>query len=146
MNLFILWKCNWLVKLGYHLNVTIVLLLDDHYSHLNLDVLFTAAKNGIMVVCMLVHATHLVQPNDKTANKRFKQNLDEELESFASNNLVVKNYDLGFLCKKVLNRDNMKNAIISSYHQVGVYPYDSQIVLRDIKKYQVHLKSENEKK
>lgn len=146
MNLFILWKRNWLVKLGYHPNATVVLLLDGHYSHLNLDVLFTAAKNSVMVVCMLAHATHLVQPNDKTANKRFKQNLDEELESFASNDLVVQNYDLAFLCEKALNRDNMKNAIISSYRQVGVYPYDSQIVLRVIKKYQVHLKSENEKK
>jgi len=40
----------------------------------------------------------------------------------------------------------MKKAITSSYCQVGVYPFDSQIVLRVIKKYQVHLKNKNEKK
>jgi len=102
MSLFILWKHGWLVKLGYHQDATIVLLLDGHYSHLTLDVLYTAAMNGIVIVCMLAHATHLVQPNDKTANKRFKQNLDEELENFASNDLVVQNYDLAFLCEKAL--------------------------------------------
>jgi len=146
MNLFILWKRDWLVKLGYHQDATVVLLLDGHYSHLNLDVLFTAAMNGIVIVCMLAHATHLVQPNDKTVNKRFKQNLDEELENFASQSLVVQNYDLAFLCEKALKRENMKNAIVSSYRQVGVYPFDSQIVLRVIKKYQVHLKNESEQK
>ncbi len=72
MSLFILWKCDWLAKLGYHQDA-IVVLLDDHYSHLNLDVLLTTVMNNVVIVCMLAHATHLVQPNDKTVNKRFKQ-------------------------------------------------------------------------
>jgi len=72
---------------------------------------------------MLAHATHLVQPNDKSVNKSFKQNLDDELARMASNDLVVQNHDLAYL----------------SYRQVGVYPFNRQIVLQVIRKYQVHL-------
>jgi hypothetical protein len=78
-NLFILWKHTWVQEKGYSDNTPIILLLDSHYSHLNLGVPFTVVKNQSHVSCMLAHATHLVKPNDKTINKQFKQNLDEEL-------------------------------------------------------------------
>ena len=71
-----------------------------------------------------------------------QQNLDEELERFVSNDLVIQNNV--FLCKKALHQDNMKNAIMSSYCQVGVYLFNSEIVLQVIKKSQVHLKNEDE--
>ena len=129
MNLFILWKEAWLQKHGYHQDAPVLLLLDGHYSHLDLEVLFTAVKHRIRVVCMLAHATHLVQPNDKSVNKRFKQNLDEELSKMASNDLVVQNFDLAYLCERALDRENMKEAITSSYRQVGVFPFDRHIVL-----------------
>ena len=51
--------------------------------------------------CMLAHSTHLVQPNDKSVNKHFKQNLDDQLAKMASNDLVVSNYDLAYLYKIV---------------------------------------------
>ena len=117
---------------GLPCDTPVLLLLDGHYSHLNLEVLYTAARNHVVILCMLAHATHLVQPNDKSFNNTFKQNLDEEFAVMVSNDLVVQNYDLAFLCKKVLNRENLKNSILSSYCQVGVLPFDHQIVLRVI--------------
>lgn len=118
MSLFIIWKRKWLQFHGYDPIDPVLLLLDGHYSHLNHEVLYTAAKNSIDIVCMLAHATHLVQPNDKSINKRFKQNLDEELSKMASNDLVIQNYDIAYLCEKALMQRNMKGAIISSYRQV----------------------------
>ena len=99
---FIQWKNDWLQDNGYGPSNSVLLLLDGHYSHLDHEVLFTAAMNHVEIVCMLAHATHLVQPNDKSVNKRFKQNLDEELAKMASNDLVVQNYDIAHLCQKAL--------------------------------------------
>ena len=144
MNLFILWKCKWLVMNGLPCDAPVLLLLDGHYSHLNLEVLYTAARNRVVILCMLAHATHLVQPNDKSFNKTFKQNLDKEFAAMVSNDLVVQNHDLAFLCEKALNHENLKKSILSSYRQVGVLPFDCQIVLRVIRKYQVHLKDKSE--
>jgi len=121
MSLFIIWKRHWLQQNGYGPSDPVLLLLDGHYSHLSHEVLFTATKNSIAIVCMLSHATHLVQPNDKSVNKRFKQNLDEELLKMASNDLTVQNFDIAHLCKKVLMQQNMKGAITSSYCQVSSY-------------------------
>ena len=118
MNIFILWKNKWLQDNGYGPNETVLLLLDGHYSHLNHEVLFTAAVHCMEIVCMLVHTTHLVQPNVKTVNKRFKQNLDAELAELASNDTVLQNTDITHLCEKTLAHENMKKAIMSSYQQV----------------------------
>src|SRR6185312_8838158 len=118
MCIFIVWKNQWLHENGYGPNDSVLLLLDGHYSHLDHNVLFTAAMNHVEIVCMLAHATHLVQPNDKSINKRFKQNLDEDLAVMASNDAVIHNYDIAHLCEKALEHENMKKAIISSYQQV----------------------------
>ncbi len=118
MNIFILWKNKWLQDNGYGPNETVLLLLDGHYSHLNHKVLFTAAMHHMEIVCMFAHATHLIQPNDKTVNKRFKQNLDAELAELASNDTVLQNTDIAHLCEKALAHKNMKKAIMSSYQQV----------------------------
>ena len=118
MSIFIIWKNQWLCKNGYQPNESVLLLLDGHYSHLDHNVLYTATMNHVEIVCMLAHATHLVQPNDKSVNKRFKQNLDEDLAVMASNDAVIHNYDITHLCEKALVRENMKKAIILSYWQV----------------------------
>jgi len=118
MSLFICWKNQWLLQNGYQPQDPVILLLDGHYSHLDIGVIYTAAKNSVEIVCMLAHATHLVQPNDKLVNKRFKQNLDDELSKMASNDLTVENFDIAYLCEKALDHENMKGAIISSYRQV----------------------------
>ena len=118
MSIFITWKNQWLCENGYGLHESVLLLLDGHYSHLDHEVLFTAAMNHVEIVCMLAHATHLVQPNDKAVNKRFKQNLDEELAKMASQNIILQNFDIAHLCEKALVHENLKQAIMSSYRQV----------------------------
>ena len=99
---FIQWKNNWLQDNGYGLSNSVLLLLNGHYSHLDHEVLFTAAMNHVEIVCMLAQLTPLMQPNDKSVNKRFKQNLDEELAKMASNDLVIQNYNITHLCQKAL--------------------------------------------
>jgi hypothetical protein len=123
MNLFILWKNRWLEGNGLCKMDPVLLLLDGHYSHLDLDVLFTAAMNSIEIVCMLAHATHLVQPNDQAINKRLKQNLDAELAVMAANSLTLGNFEIAHFCEKALANENMKRAITSSYRQVIVVQF-----------------------
>jgi hypothetical protein len=44
--------------------------------------LYTAAKNNIIIFRLPSHATMVLQPNDQIVNKKFKQRFDIELQSF----------------------------------------------------------------
>ena len=74
---------------------------------------------------MLAHVTPLMQPNDKSANKRFKQNLDEELAKMASNDLVIQNYNITHLCQKALEWENMK--VLVEWYIQDISPCKSRI-------------------
>ena len=145
MSLFVKWKDQWLTAMGYPNTAKVVLLLDGHYSHLDVDVLFTAAMNRVVVVCMLAHATHIVQPNDRTVNRAFKDNLDHLIASFASNNMEVENFDIAHMSEKALEMPNVRKGIVSSFRQVGIYPFDREIVIRVLKKYHISVNEDDER-
>jgi hypothetical protein len=67
-----------------------LLLLDGHFSHLNLDVLFTAEKANIIILCLPAHSTMICQPNNQMTNKTFKSLLDNGLKwmIFSLNHLI----------------------------------------------------------
>ena len=76
LSLFVMWKTEYLEKIGYPQLTPMILFLDGYYFHLDINFLYTAAMNHITVICMLAHLTHLFQSNDKTFNKTVKKNLD----------------------------------------------------------------------
>jgi hypothetical protein len=67
-----------------------ILLLDGHLSHLNLNALFTAAKSNIIIVCLPLHPTMICQLNDQMMNKHFKALLDDDLKNKISNQVFFK--------------------------------------------------------
>ena len=90
VNLFILFKQQWYTKQNIDVSLPLVLLLDGHLSHLNLNALFTAAKSNIIIVCLPSHTTMVCQPNDQMTNKHFKSLLDNALKSMISNQVLIK--------------------------------------------------------
>lgn len=47
-------------------NGKLLLILNDHTSHLNVDLLHFAFKNDVGLLCLLSHCTHYLQPLDKS--------------------------------------------------------------------------------
>ena len=55
----------------------LLLLLDGHTSHYQLDVLRIAAAEGVIIFCLPSHATHILQPLDNGAFGALKQHCME---------------------------------------------------------------------
>ena len=94
---------------------------------------------------MLSHATHFLQANDKSFNKIFKVNIDAELTKFASCDMNVEDHDVAYICANSLAPLNIRKAIISSYKQVGIHPFDHDVVLKTVQKYHIAAQSQERK-
>jgi len=123
-----------------------VLLLDGHFSHLSIESLFLAAKNRIVVLCLPSHTTSILQPNDRSANKQFKANLDKELEEQVALDLLVENRDIASFVLRGLKNKNMSHAVSISWKQTGLFPLDSLKSVGEVKKYQVKQQKQKEQK
>ena len=91
---------------------------------------------------MLSHATHFLQANDKSFNKIFKVNIDAELTKFASRDMNVEDHDVAYICANSLAQLNIRKAIVSSYKQVGIHPFDRDVVLKTVWKYHIAAQSQ----
>lgn len=64
----------------------LLLLLDGHSSHFNPEFVRKAAKEQVIVFCLLPHTTHLTQPLDKGCFGPLKVFWREECQDFLANN------------------------------------------------------------
>ena len=53
----------------------IILFIDGHKSHVNLDVVDRARNNDVILFCLPPHITHALQPLDVAVFKSFKNHL-----------------------------------------------------------------------
>ena len=91
---------------------------------------------------MLSHVMHFLQANDKSFNKIFKVNIDAELAKFASRDMNVEDHDVAYICANSLAPLNIQKAIVSSYKQVGIHPFDRNVVLKTVWKYHIAAQSQ----
>ena len=138
---FILWK-----RKRVKTEKPVVLLLDGHFSHLSIESLFLATKNQIVVLCLPSHTTSILQPNDCSANKQFKANLNKELEEQVALDLLVENCNITLFMLYGLKNENMSHTISISWKQTGLFPLDSLKSVGEVKKYQVKQQKQKEQK
>jgi hypothetical protein len=130
---------------GYQQNQTVLLTLDGHYSHLDLDSIFMAAKHNILILCLPSHATHILQPNDKAFNRKFKLLLDKCFGEYVGNGQVVDDYDIAWLCEKALADADLRPSIPSSFKSAGAYPFDQHVVLESLRRFEVEAKKKTDR-
>ncbi|XP_047137495.1 uncharacterized protein LOC124814000 [Hydra vulgaris] len=59
----------------------VLLLVDNHFSHLSLNALDYATANGIIMLSFPPHCTHKLQPLDRTVNGPFKKAVNTAINS-----------------------------------------------------------------
>jgi DDE superfamily endonuclease len=72
---------------------SVILLIDGHGSHLSIESLYIAAKNRIVVVCLLSHTTSVLQPNNRLTNKKLKALISILLALHARKEVTLTNYN-----------------------------------------------------
>ena len=101
-----------------------LLIVDGHNSRLNVNTMFTAAVNRIIVLVGPSHLTNAWQANDSGVNKAFKENLKTNVCLQIETKHEISNSDVAIMIISALQKENMVPAIINSYKHVGIEPFD----------------------
>lgn len=107
----------------------VLLIIDGHGSHKELDVIMYARENNVHMLSVPPHTTHKLQPLDRTFMKPFKgaYQVACSLWMRANPGLRINDYDIAKLVadayRKVCRLDIAENG----FKCTGIYPLNSQI-------------------
>lgn len=107
----------------------VLLLLDGHSSHKNIDVLTYAKENGIVIFCFPPHCTHRLQPLDVSffgpLNTFYNQELNSWLKSHPGR--TVTHYQVtGIFKEAYLRAATVKNGQ-SGFASTGIFPLNENV-------------------
>ena len=100
----------------------ILLILDGHGSHYQPELIVYAKKNGVVLFCLPLHATHESQPLDTSVFKPLKQNSQNACIVFVQANpgKVIIKYTFS-----ALNRAWSKTM---GFKRSGIYPFNPKAI------------------
>ena len=107
----------------------ILMLLDNHESHLSLEAIEFARDKGIIMLSFPPHCSHRLQPLDIAVFGPLKKRTSQSQSSWLRNHpgRPITIYDIGtILCepwKETLSISNICNGFLKT----GIYPYNNQI-------------------
>lgn len=123
----------WLEHFVKHSKVSpqnnVLLLLDGHSSHKNIDVLTFAKQNGIVIFCFPPHCTHRLQPLDISFFGPLNIFYNQELNSWLKNHLgrtVTHQQVTGIFREAYLRAATVKNGQ-SGFESAGIFPLNENI-------------------
>lgn len=107
----------------------VLLIYDGHSTHVDNRVVTLAQENGITILKLPPHTSHLLQPLDLAVFRSFKTAWDEELVSWQRQNQGMK------LPKKIFSEKVRKvwNTITplviqNGFKKAGIYPFNASVV------------------
>ena len=108
----------------------VVLLLDGHSSHINLDAARFAANNGILLYCLPPHSTHAIQPCDVGFFKPMKANWYKFVGRFICDNAgeAVNKFTFARVFKDAWRETLKAETIINSFKASGICPLNRSVI------------------
>ncbi|XP_072022943.1 uncharacterized protein [Amphiura filiformis] len=107
----------------------VLLILDNHDSHISIEVLDYAKANGIVMVSFPPHCSHKLQPLDRSVYGPFKRYYNTACDAWMLNNKVktMTIYDIPPIVGQAFPRAMTPANIQSGFRVSGVYPFDRDI-------------------
>lgn len=102
----------------------ILLLMDNHSSHISLDTILFAKDNGIVIVTFPPHCSHRLQPLDIGIYGPFKSYLKVAFNDFMASNpgKVINIYNIPRLVRTAYEVSFTHKNIVSSFKKPGIWP------------------------
>ncbi|XP_033760572.1 uncharacterized protein LOC117342503 [Pecten maximus] len=110
-------------------NNPVLILLDNHVSHLSIDALDYAKENGIVMLSFPPHCSHRLQPLDLSVFGPLKRKLSVSQSNWLRNNpgKPISIYDIaGILCNPWKEALTMSN-ICSGFQKAGIFPLNTEV-------------------
>ncbi|XP_069671644.1 uncharacterized protein [Periplaneta americana] len=107
----------------------VLLLLDNHYSHMTLEAYEFCKKHGIVVVSIPPHTSHRVQPLDVTFFGPLKKAYSQECDLFMKSNFqkMIRPDNIAGLFNKAYSNVATIAKAVSGFRASGIYPLDPNI-------------------
>ena len=107
----------------------VLLLLDNHFSHLSINALDYATANGIVMLSFPPHCTHKLQPLDRTVFGPFKKALNTAMDNWMLSNpgKAMTIYNIPEIAKVAFPLSMTPKNILSGFSSCGIHPFNPQI-------------------
>nr|XP_018906716.1 PREDICTED: uncharacterized protein LOC109036800 [Bemisia tabaci] len=129
-DLFLKWMKFFILKSHASPESPVLLVLDNHGSHVNLDAVDLAKKSGVHMVTVPPHTTHKLQVLDVAVYKPFKNNFELAIDDFMKN---PKNVGVRIAQKHVAGFVNIAYSGLTAqmakngFKKCGLYPLNRNI-------------------
>ncbi len=127
--IFLNWMKHFVKFTGALPNKRILLIFDNHESHLSPNVVKYAKENGVVLLTIPPHTSHRLQPLDVAVYGPLKIFYGEELDTWHRNNpgKTFTIYNIAAAFGNVYARAFSTLNIMSGFEQTGIYPFNDQI-------------------
>lgn len=107
----------------------VLLLLDNHSSHIDIDVIEKAKKNSVILLSFPPHCTHRLQPLDVGVNGPFKAYCSKAQNNWLRTNpgKTMSIYEIPGIVKYALPLAATPINISNAFKKAGIWPYDPNI-------------------
>lgn len=111
----------------------VLLLLDNHGSHLSIDVLNCAKENGVTLLSFPPHCSHKLQPLDRSVYGPLKKYINSACDSWMVNNpgTTMTIYDIPPIVKLAFPRAITPSNIMAGFAVSGISPFYQHIFSDD---------------
>ena len=108
----------------------VLLLVDDHKSHINLDVIDLCRQNGIILFCLPSHTTHTLQPLHVSVFKSLKDRYAKAVKkfTFTKKNFAVTKRAFSKVLKGPFEQAFSIPNIKAGFAKCGIYPFNPDAI------------------
>ncbi|XP_049766151.1 uncharacterized protein LOC126095391 [Schistocerca cancellata] len=112
---------------------SVLLLLDNNQSHLDISVLHVAKENGVVLLSFPPHTSHKLQPLDRAVFGPFKKYINSASDAWMKNNAgsTMTIYDIPFIVKLSLLSAATPRNIKAGFQVNGIWPFNRDIFTDD---------------
>ena len=102
-----------------------MLLLDNHKTHLSIEFIDLAKENGVTVVTFPPHTSHKMQPLDVSVYGPFKRAYNREIDSWLVSNpgKTVSIYEVAEISGKAWSKAGAPINIMAGFASAGIHPF-----------------------
>ena len=111
----------------------VLMLLDNHDSHISIPVIEFAKNNGIIMLSFPPHCSHKLQPLDRSVYGPFKKYYNVACDNWMVNNpgKPMTIYEVGECVAQAFPRAFSANNIQAGFRVSGISPFNSQVFTDD---------------
>ena len=109
----------------------VLLILDNHESHISLHAIQLARANGIVMLTIPPHTSYRLQPLDKTVFGPFKSSYNRSMDGWlgimSNHRKTVTIYEIPSLVKEAQLSAMTTRNILSGFQHTGIFPFNREL-------------------